>query len=242
MSLSSDSNFVYILNDKSAPAISNLITDLNKRSKDLETKYVKTIQQMQNSIYDHQFDDQRLENIYKEKQTNRSQMEYNQLLEKNRQQNDTINNLANSLNDIKKMQTTLLNNTIFTINNVRSFKGQNLVVTPVNNNNDYLININNNCLNVDSNNIYSLKQCDNQSPQQLFKINTITDEISFYKHYGSHPTMQDLQDFPFSLIKSNINNYCLTDNNGTGISMDRCTNLEEQKWRGMKRDNVSCNQ
>jgi hypothetical protein len=242
MALNSDSNFVYILNDRSAPAITNLITDLNKRSKDLEVKYVDTIKRIQDSTYDYQYDDQKLENIYREKKQNRSQMEYNQLLEKNKQQNDMINNLASSLNDIAELQKKLLNTTTSTINNVRSFKGQNLAVTPVDNNNNYLININNNCLNVDSNNIYSLKPCNTQSSQQLFKINTITDEISFYNHYGSHPTQQDLQDFPFSVIKSNVNNYCLTDNNVTGISVDNCTNLEGQKWRGMKRDNVSCNQ
>jgi hypothetical protein len=239
MSLNADSNFIYISNDNSGPAIANLVTDLNKKSKNLETKYVETVRKIQDSINDYQYDDQRLENIYIEKKNNRSQMEYNQLLEKNKQQNNMINNLASSLNEIKKIQKTLLTNNTLPINNVKSFQGQNLVVTPVNDN--YLININNNCLNVDSNNIYSLKPCNNQSPQQLFKINTIVDEISFYNHYGSNPTFQDLRDFPFSVIKSNINNYCLTDNNGTGISINKCDNLEHQKWKGMKYNNVSCN-
>ena len=82
MSLNSDSNanFVYILNNNSAPAISNLITDLNKKSKDLESKYVDTIKKIQDNIYYHQFDDQRLENIYKEHQQNKNQKEYNQLV------------------------------------------------------------------------------------------------------------------------------------------------------------------
>ncbi len=240
MDLNSNSNFVYIPNDDSSPAVTKLLTDLNTRSINLQDKYVATIKKLQDSINDYQYDDQRLENIYRDHQTKKSQDEYTQLINKNRQQNDLINNLASSLNEINKIQKKLLNaNTTSTVNNIRSFKGQNLVVTPVNNNN-YLINVNNNCLNVDSNNIYSLKPCNNQSPQQLFKINTINDEVSFYNLYGSHPTEQDLKEFPFSVVKSNINNYCLTDNNGTGISMDKCTNLEGQKWRGMKRDNISC--
>lgn len=242
MSLNSDSNFVYILNDNSAPAISNLITDLNKKAKDLEFKYVDTIKRLQDNIYYNQFDDKKLENIYKEQQQNKNQKEYNQLVENNNRQNTMINNLASSLNKIKKIQTTLVNNNSSTINKIRSFKGQNLVITPVNNTSNYLININHSCLNVESDTKYSLKPCDDKSPQQLFKINTINDEASFYSQYGSNPTEQDLADFPFSVIKSNINNYCLTDNNGTGISMNGCTNMEGQKWRGMKRDNVYCNQ
>lgn len=238
MALNSDSNFVYVLNNNSAPAIVNVISDLNKKSKNLEAKYTETITKMQDSIYNHQLDDQRLDNLYKEHQKNKNQNEYTQLVENNRQQNDMINNLASSLNTINQLQKKILDNTPTTINNIRSFKGQNLVVTPVNDN--YLININNNCLNVDSNNRYSLKQCNDQSPQQLFKINTISDETSFYRNYGSNPTEQDLADFPFSVIKSNINNYCLSDNNGTGVSMNQCTNMEGQKWRGMKRDNISC--
>jgi hypothetical protein len=240
MDINSDSNFIYILNNNAEPAITNLITDLNKRSIDLQDKYVTTIKKMQNSINEYQYDDQRLENIYNNLKINKSQAEYAQLIQKNQQQNDMINNLANSINEIDTIQKKIISNTTPIINNVRSFKGQNLVVTPVKNNNNYLININNNCLNVDSDTKYSLKPCNDKSPQQLFKINTINDEISFYNHYGVHPNEQDLTEFPFSVIKSNINNYCLTDNNGTGISIDKCTNMEGQKWRGMKRDDISC--
>jgi hypothetical protein len=237
MAINNDSNFVYILNNNSGPAVTSLITDLNQRAKNLEEKYIQTITKTQDSIYNHQYDDQRLEDIFKETQKKRNQMEYNQLIDKNKQQNDTINNLASSINDINQIQKKLLNENL-TVNNVKSFNGQNLVVTPVND--KYLININNNCLHVNSDNIYSLKPCNKQSDGQLFKINTITDEISFYNQYGSNPSEQDLKDFPFSVIKSNINNYCLTDNNGTGISINECSSLSGQKWRGMRRNNVSC--
>jgi hypothetical protein len=238
MSQNFDSNFVYVVNNDSAPAIGNMIRDLNTKSNDLEVKYIETIKRMQDSIQNYQLDDQRLDNIYNEHKKIKNENEYAQLVENNRKQNDMINNLASSLSTINQIQNKIFDNTPNTINNIRSFKGQNLVVTPVKDN--YLININNNCLNVDSDNKYSLKPCNDQSPQQLFKINTISDETSFYKHYGSNPTEQDLTEFPFSVIKSNINNYCLSDNNGTGVSMNQCTNMEGQKWRGMKRDNVSC--
>ncbi len=236
MSINPNSDFVYVVNDSTTPQLTTLISDLNSLATNLNNKYIATIDKIQNDIYTHQSDDKTLKQLYNNTKQNRTQREYNQLLEKNKQQNDMINDLAGSISKINITQQEILDKKPF--NNVRSFHGQNLVLTPVND--SYLINVNNNCLNVDQNNTFSLKPCNNKSSQQLFKINNIYDEASYFAQYGSHPTPDDIKNFPYSVVKSNINNYCLIDNNGTGISVGECANMEGQKWRGMRQNDISC--
>lgn len=236
MSLNPNSDFIYVVNDNTTNALTSLISDLNNKATSLNNKYIDTIKKIQDDIYTHQFDDMTLKKIYNDTKKNKTDKEYRQLLEKNKQQNDIINDLASSISKINTVQQEILDKQPY--NNIRSFHGQNLVLTPVND--SYLININNNCLNVDKNNMYSLKPCDNKSSQQLFKINNIHDEVSYFSQYGSYPTTEDIKNFPYSVVKSNINNYCLIDNNGTGVSVGKCANMEDQKWRGMRQNNISC--
>ena len=125
---------------------------------------------------------------------------------------------------------------------IQSSLGQHLSVNPIKfrNKYSYMINVNQSCLFNDKDNNFSLKTCDNNSIGQKFDLIPIYDESSYYLEFKNEPTPETKKQFPFNIVKSHSSKGCLTDNNGTGISINECSSLEGQKWIGLKKTPQKC--
>ena len=116
-------------------------------------------------------------------------------------------------------------------NSIRSLNDQLLSVSNVPGTNDYMIHLNNNCLDVSSNNTYSVKPCDSNSITQRFSMNPINNNTSFMTQFKINP--DESESYPYNLVKSKLTGLCLEENNGN-VLLNRCQSLNGQKWRGFQ--------
>ena len=234
-----EKDYVYIPGGENQEAVSNLISNLNKKTLQLENDYKNKINNIQDTIYSHQKDDVKLENMFlnQKKIENQESMKFYQEYQK--KQNNEIKRLNNQHDELQKK---IINQTkdlsdLQNYNLIKSSFGQHLSLTPIKN--SYMININQNCLFVDKNNKFSLKKCNTNSIGQRFQLTTIHDDLSYFKEFNQQPTQEIKNQYPFNIVKSNISKECLTDNKD-GVSVNECKSLEGQKWFGLKNKPQNC--
>jgi hypothetical protein len=235
----SSNNFVYIPGSDYSIATQALLKDLNTRATNLNQKYITKINEIQDILYSHQNDQKTIKDMLDNEMDNQKRLDEAYFSKYQTDQNSKINAL---FSDIREVQSK--NRELYTqnekFNAIKSFNNQKLVVSPIKNTNNYLININNNCLSVDRDNNFSLKKCDSNSISQSFLIKNINDNTSYRREYNTIPDMNTITQFPYSIVKSSVNNYCLVDA-GNGVAVTNCKNLDNQKWIGLKNANTKCN-
>jgi hypothetical protein len=150
------------------------------------------------------------------------------LAQKNR---EGISNLGTLVNDINKLK-----DSVYSSNNsyshIESLQDQKLAVSNVKNTNDYLIHINDKCLEVSGNKTYTLENCSDNNLNQRFNFAPITNEYTYYKEFKSFPqSTEENKFFPYNLVKSNSTGLCLHESNGN-ILLNNCQSLAGQKWKG----------
>ncbi len=234
-----DSRFVYVPPGDGTLAISSMVEDLNNRALKLDKTYVDSVRMIQNTIYDHNNDDLILKQMLDDARNEQKKQDEIFFRNYQEEQNKSIKTLMSDALDIHNIKNNL-EQTPPTLNKIKSFYNQNLAVTPVKNSDTYLINVNYNCLSMDpTNNNFSLKKCDPNSTNQLFRINNINDEITYFQMYGTTPNVDTLSQFPYNVVKSTVANYCLNDTKN-GISLTPCKSLDGQKWVGFKNAKNKC--
>ena len=233
-------DYIFIPTGENQDAVSNLMINLRDNKIKLENNYIDKIKNIQNNIYTHQTDDNKLQVIFNQQKDLENQENLKFYQDYQKKQNDKINNLLAKSNEL---QNNIYNPDFFTKQTygiIQSSLGQHLSLTPININDSYMINVNQSCIFNDKDNNFSLKTCDNNSLGQRFKLTYIYDEDSYYKEFNQLPTQEIIKQFPFNIVKSNVSNGCLTDNNNTGISINECKSLEGQKWFGLKNTPQKC--
>jgi len=233
-----DKDYVFIPGGENQQAVSNLMTNLREKTIKLENNYIGKIKDIQNNIYNHQNDDNKLKTMFNNQKDleNEENLKFYQDYQK--KQNAKIEELSRQSNELQK---NLYNPDFFTnqtYGTIQSSFGQHLSLTQIKD--SYMINVNQSCLFNDKDNNFSLKKCDNNSVGQRFKLTTIYDETSYYSEFKKQPTQEIIKQFPFNIVKSNVSQGCLTDNNGTGVSINECKSLEGQKWFGLKNIPQTC--
>lgn len=239
-----DKDYVFIPGGENQEAVSNLITNLREKSNKLKNNYTDKIKNIQDTIYDHQFDDNKLEVIFNKQKELENQENIKFYQDYQKKQNDKITQLSLQSAELQKNLYTPDFFSKQTYGTIQSSFGQHLSLTQVKDvnglNDSYMINVNQSCLFNDKDNNFSLKTCDNNSLGQRFKLTAIYDEDSYYNEFKQLPTQEITKQFPFNIVKSNISKGCLTDNNATGISINECKSLEGQKWIGLKNTPQKC--
>lgn len=127
-------------------------------------------------------------------------------------------------------------------NSIRSHQNGlklNLSQSP-NDNDTYIIKVNDGCLQIDSDGSYSVKPCSLSNQYQQFKIENIYDKETYNAYIdlgidAVKPT--DNIKYPFSILKSSINDRCLQNNNGA-LSVEPCVVRRGQRWETMDRENT----
>ena len=234
-----EKDYVYIPGGENQEAVSNLITNLNKKTLQLEKDYKNKINNIQDTIYSHQKDDIELNKMFENQKKIEHQESMKFYKEYQKKQNNEIKKLNNQQDELQKnmINQTLDLSDIQNYNSIKSSFGQHLSLTPIKN--SYMINVNQNCLFVDKNNQFSLKKCNNNSIGQRFQLTTIFDDLSYFKEFNKQPTQEIKNQYPFNIVKSNISKECLTDNKD-GISVNECKGLEGQKWFGLRNKKQNC--
>jgi hypothetical protein len=218
--------------------INELVSDLGDRRINISTKYDTKLRYLQDTYYNHQNDDIKLQNLFDSEKQAQIEKDTQYFMAYQNKQNQELNTVMKQLHELQGVERSLYSSGM-KYSSVQSFKGQTLALTPVNDN--YMININNNCLHIDSgSNKFTLQICNKNSFGQKFDIIPIFDQISFHKVFNTQPNQDIIDQFPFNVIKSKVNGLCITDNNGTGISVNKCTSLDGQKWRGLKEKVQPC--
>lgn len=236
-----DKDYVFIPDGENQYAVSNLTTSLRDKSNKLKNSYIDKIKNIQDTIYDHQFDDNKLQVIFNKQKDLENQENIKFYQDYQKKQNDKIIQLSLQSAELQKNLYTPDFFAKQTYGTIQSSFGQHLSLTQVNGANDsYMINVNQSCLFNDKDNNFLLKKCDNNSLGQRFKLTAIYDEASYYNEFKQPPTQEIRKQFPFNIVKSNVSKGCLTDNNGTGISINECKSLEGQKWIGLKNTPQKC--
>jgi len=219
-------------NGNSQNNIGEMITDLDKRRSNKTKKYNDKVLYLQDKYYNHQNDDAKLKQFLDNeiaKQIQNDSIYFNQYQNK---QNNQINSLLGQINELQAIERKLYGDDM-KYSSVKSFKGKTLTLTPVNK--DYLINVNNNCLHIGNNDQLKLKICNPNSVGQKFKIVTVYDTNTFYSIFNILPKQEEIDQFPFNVVVSKANNkLCLMDNNEYGVSVNKCSSLDGQKWLGLK--------
>ncbi len=214
--------------------VENIVKILQKiedNNTNLQQSYNDKLISIQNDFYKQRDKDIELANeLQKEidKQKNENNAYTNYLRQQNR---EGISNLGILVNDINKIkQTTHISNKTYT--HIESLHDQKLAVSNVKNTNDYLIHINDKCLEVSGDKKYTLKTCSNNNLNQRFNFSPITNEYTHYKEFKSFPESPlEYKYFPYNLVKSNTTGLCLQESNGN-ILLNNCQSLGGQKWKG----------
>ena len=233
-----DKDYVFIPGGENQEAVSNLITNLRDKTITLENNYRGKIKDIQDNIYNHQNDDNKLQIMFNNQKDLENQENLKFYQDYQKKQNNKIAELSIQSTNLQKQ---IYNPDFFTkqiYGTIQSSLGQHLSLTPIKD--SYMINVNQSCLFNDKDNKFSLKKCNNNSLGQRFKLTSIYDDDSYYKEFNQLPTQEIIKQFPFNIVKSNISKGCLTDNNNTGISINECKSLEGQKWFGLKNTPQKC--
>ncbi len=217
--------------------ILEMIYDLDKRRSNITNKYEDKLKYLQDTYYNHQNDDFKLKQLLDSEVQNQIQQDSLYFKAYQDNQNYKMNNILNKINDLQALERKLYDGNM-KYSSVTSFKGQTLALTP--NGRDYMINVNNNCLHIDHKNNFSLKICDPNSFGQKFKIVPIYDVKTFNDIFKVMPTQDVIDQFPFNVVVSKMNNLCLMDNEGKGVSINNCSALDGQKWIGFRNKSEKC--
>ena len=98
--------------------------------------------------------------------------------------------------------------------------------------NAYLVNVNNGCLSVGSND-YDVYKCNDKNPKQLFKMKHIMNETEYEKNIDKALPFDNVDkkniNYPFAMIKSTNTEECLTNNHGT-LTIQPCYSFVSQRW------------
>jgi hypothetical protein len=234
-----DLRFVYVPPGDNTVAISSLITDLNNKSHALDNTYILKVKRIQETIYNHQEDDLKLKKMLDS--AINDQRKQDELYFKKYQDQQTAD-ISKMLNDtiIANAVQTYLDKNPKNISSIKSMYNQNLALTKIDSSDNYLININNNCLSIDpTSKVFSLKTCNTNSQNQRFTIHSIHDDVTFHQMYNEFPTLDKISQFPYNIVRSTVANYCLTDTK-QGVSLSPCKSLEGQKWVGLRNTNNTC--
>lgn len=164
--------------------------------------------------------------------------------------NNVLNNPLEN-NKIKIMETQMkeLNNILLKRNINKSIfekhqgiksmnNGADLSLIPVKSN-KYAVRMNNGCLSV-SNNGYDINECNINNPSQHFSLKKIFNEFTYANNVENQDFIENKNgiSYPFSLLKSDVNNNCLTNNNNN-MRLMPCNMLESQRWKSL--DEPVCN-
>lgn len=205
-----------------------ILETIEENKTNLKNSYSDKLISIQNDFYNQRNKDIELANLLAneiEKQKNENITYSNNLKQHNI---DGIRNIGTLVNDINKLKNNV-QAANKTYSHIESLQDQKLAVSNVKNTNDYLIHINNKCLEVSGNKTYKLENCSDNNLNQRFNFAPIIDEYTYYKEFKSFPTENQL--FPYNLVKSNTTGLCLHESNGS-VLLNNCQSLAGQKWRG----------
>tara|TARA_B100001093_G_scaffold435749_1_gene433851 strand:- start:81 stop:857 length:777 start_codon:yes stop_codon:yes gene_type:complete len=176
------------------------------------------------------------ENLVKHLDTKKEKIESKHDINK-----EKIENINHTLGDLEKhiqddLDKTNKNNNY---NIIKSYNnGQELSILK-NNFNDYMIKLNNGCLQVNPQNDYEVVPCNNDDKDQQFKITHIYNpnqlKANIDKNYSSlsyneHKKLK----YPFAFIKSKKNDNCIKNFHGK-LSVEPCRESNGQMWQPLKR-------
>lgn len=211
--------------------IVKILETIDENNISLKKSYNDKLISIQNDFYNQRDKDIEFANeLQKEidKQKNENITYSNYLKEKNR---DGIANLGTLVNDINKIKDSIYSSNK-SYSHIESLQDQKLAVSNVKNTNDYLIHINDKCLEVSGDKKYKLQTCSNNNLNQRFNFAPITNEYTHYKEFKSFPESHiEYKFFPYNLVKSNTTGLCLQESNGN-ILLNNCQSLAGQKWKG----------
>lgn len=219
-------------NGNSQENIAEMINDLDKRRTNITQKYNDKLLYLQDTYYNHQNDDAKLKQYLDNEIANQIEKDTVYFNQYQNKQNNQINSLLSQINELQAIERKLYGDDM-KYSSIKSFKGKTLVLSPVDK--DYLIHVNNNCIYLGDNDQIKLKICNTNSVGQKFKIITVYDINTFYSIFNVMPKQEEIDQFPFNVVVSKANNkLCLMDNNEEGISINKCSSLDGQKWIGLK--------
>ena len=157
-------------------------------------------------------------------------------------QNNKIIKIKNNVKSFMDENTFVLPNTEIKINSIKSLQNsQPLTVTSLLNGN-YLINVNNKCLETNALAKTILKPCNADNPNQYFSLDTIFN-VNDYENNLNNDGEKYLIDkktfkYPFNIVKSIASDNCLTNDNSV-LTITPCKPNISQQWSGSK-DPILC--
>ena len=120
-------------------------------------------------------------------------------------------------------------------NSITSLNGQQLSVSNIRDN-KYMVHLNNQCTSSSSNNPFGLNGCDSNSTSQSFEVKQIYDDASYYSQFQNNPSTEEMELYPYSILKSSLTGLCIEDVGGK-ITVNKCNSLRGQKWIGLVNPN-----
>jgi len=178
-------------------------------------------------ITDDQNNPNNLESLYQEREKN---------------QNNKISDLKKKVKSFMDENTFVLPNTEIKINSIKSLQNsQPLTVTSLENGN-YLINVNNKCLETNALAKTTLKPCNADNPNQYFSLNTIFNINDYENNLNNDGEKYSIDNttfkYPFNIVKSIASDNCLTNDNSV-LTITPCKPNISQQWSGSK-DPILC--
>jgi hypothetical protein len=210
--------------------VENIIQTIDKNQGEMIDAYNNKLKNLQNIYYDSMNANVPFEKELQTEEAKTKQENINFLSKLVAKNNEGKKNIGRIINDIDSSKYQLLvNNQNYT--NIRSLNQQNLAVSNVPGTNDYMIHLNDNCLDVSGNNTYSVQPCNKYSLAQRFTLNPVHNNDTYFTQFKSNP--DSVESYPYNLVKSKLTGLCLEENNGN-ILLNKCQSLNGQKWRGFQ--------
>jgi hypothetical protein len=159
---------------------------------------------------------------------------------------EQLNKLEDTVKDLENMTMNLTKNYINdkTYNHIKSLSNGmeiNLISTNKTHFQDYktgsniaayMINVNDGCLSVGSND-YDVYKCDDTNPRQYFKMEHIMNENAYQQSIDTTLPFDNINkstyNYPFVMMKSVSNENCLTNNHGS-LTVQPCYSYAAQRW------------
>lgn len=217
--------------DDDVKNIQSIIQTIQTNKEKLISTYNDKLINIQNTFYNQRNRDIELQTEIDteiNKQIQENDVYTNYLIRNN---TNNIRNIGTLVNDINKLKhSSYIGNTSYS--HIESLREQRLAVSNVKDTKDYLIHINNKCLEVSGDKKYTLTPCSDNNLNQRFNFAPITNEYTYYTQFKSFPeSIEENNFFPYNLVKSNTTGLCLQESNGS-ILLNNCQSLAGQKWKG----------
>ena len=157
-------------------------------------------------------------------------------------QNNKIIKLKNNVKSFMNENTIVLPYTEIKINSIKSLQNSQPLTVKSLENGNYLINVNNKCLETNALAKTTLKPCNANNPNQYFSLDTIFN-VNDYENNLNNDGEKYLIDkktfkYPFNIVKSIASDNCLTNNNSV-LTITPCKPNISQQWSGSK-DPILC--